>query len=480
MGFGNVPGLRRAPRHAPPRAGLAALAPAALVALALLASAGRAARDPAPARVETHQPTVVARPLPMPGDSAGPSAETRAASAWLTAHAHRLAFPDSVSDRSLAFLDTLVAGKRIVELGESTYGTGEFSRVKVRLIRYLHERLDFDLVAIESGFFECWRAYRTGDTLSAGTLLWHCASRTFATQEALELFRYVQATRHTGHPLVLAGFDVLPSGTATQEQSAFFGEAIGPVDGVFADQTQDWLLALAATQRAMRTAGERDAWLARERAHLVARYDSLADWLRAHAADLATAHLDDQEITKMAWRTAWCSARAYEMTSDAESPTRRALDRSEYMARNLEYQLDVVYPGRRVVVWANNSEVRLAPERAVPTATRNLGSWLAAERRADVLAVGAFMGSGQAVTLAGRPYTVAEPRPGSAEAIMAGAGARTLLVDLAHAPEIPATAWMRHATAAYAYGTDIESWVPREQYDALLFLDRVSPPRAAP
>src|SRR5262249_54181791 len=119
------------------------------------------------------------------------------------------------------------------------------------------------------------------------------------------------------------------------------------------------------------------------------------------------------------------------------------------------------------------------PERAVPIAPRNLGGWLAAERRHDVYAIGLFMGAGQVVTLTGRPYSVLPPHPGSAEAILSGAGARTLFVDLSRAPDQPATAWMRHATGAYAYGTDIESGVPRKQYAALLYLDRVSPPHAA-
>src|SRR5690606_36749062 len=50
----------------------------------------------------------------------------------------------------LHLLDSLVAGKRIVLLGESSHGTEEYSRLKFRLIRYLHERHGFRVVLFES------------------------------------------------------------------------------------------------------------------------------------------------------------------------------------------------------------------------------------------------------------------------------------------------------------------------------------------
>ena len=47
-----------------------------------------------------------------------------------------------------------------MQLGESGHGVREFNLAKVRLIRFLHEEMGFDVLAFESGLFECWQAER--------------------------------------------------------------------------------------------------------------------------------------------------------------------------------------------------------------------------------------------------------------------------------------------------------------------------------
>src|SRR5262245_58239269 len=63
---------------------------------------------------------------------------------------------DSFAD--LEFLQGVLDGRRIVQLGESGHGVAEFSQAKIRLIKYLHERLGYDVLAFESGLFECYMA----------------------------------------------------------------------------------------------------------------------------------------------------------------------------------------------------------------------------------------------------------------------------------------------------------------------------------
>lgn len=51
-------------------------------------------------------------------------------------------------------MDRYVEGKRIVLLGESSHGIGDFYRTKVNMIKYLHEVHGFKAVVLESGLLE--------------------------------------------------------------------------------------------------------------------------------------------------------------------------------------------------------------------------------------------------------------------------------------------------------------------------------------
>jgi erythromycin esterase-like protein len=115
--------------------------------------------------------------------------------------------------RDLEFLKPLLAGKRVVQLGESAHGVAEFSWLKVRLAKYLHRELGFDVIAFESPVAGCDR----GDALvasSAVEAMRACLYDVWHTEEVLPLFEYVAAERAAGRRLAIAGFDVQERGQA--------------------------------------------------------------------------------------------------------------------------------------------------------------------------------------------------------------------------------------------------------------------------
>ena len=61
----------------------------------------------------------------------------------------------SDGDADLAFLDEYVKDKRIVLLGENGHGIAEHNEIRVRMIRYLHAKLGFRVLAFESGLADC-------------------------------------------------------------------------------------------------------------------------------------------------------------------------------------------------------------------------------------------------------------------------------------------------------------------------------------
>lgn len=132
---------------------------------------------------------------------------------WLDRNAFSIAsldFDAPLSD--LAPLKKVLKGVRIVQLGESSHGDGETQRAKARLVRFLHEEMGFNVLAFESGMYECDRAnqaLREGkhrEAMRAGLFKVWCLTQTEP------LFRYMAVHAKSEQPLLLAGFDPQISG----------------------------------------------------------------------------------------------------------------------------------------------------------------------------------------------------------------------------------------------------------------------------
>lgn len=70
---------------------------------------------------------------------------------WINGHAKILNEPASQTTEDLSFLKEAVQDKRIVVLGESTHGAKEMNQSKIRMIKYLHEEMGYDVLAFETG-----------------------------------------------------------------------------------------------------------------------------------------------------------------------------------------------------------------------------------------------------------------------------------------------------------------------------------------
>ncbi|PEN47982.1 erythromycin esterase, partial [Bacillus toyonensis] len=86
---------------------------------------------------------------------------------WLNGHAKRLNESTSQTTEDLSFLKEAVQDKRIVVLGESTHGAKEMNLSKIRMIKYLHEEMGYDVIAFESGFAEASTVQQNFDNLTA-------------------------------------------------------------------------------------------------------------------------------------------------------------------------------------------------------------------------------------------------------------------------------------------------------------------------
>ena len=133
------------------------------------------------------------------------------------AQIHRLDWNRGYDAHDLEFLKRPLANRTVVQLGESIHLTDEFPRVRLSLVRYLHEELGFDVLALEGSAVDSWIAqdhlYRSQDPIpkksqEAQKLAWFGL---WQTQAMGEVMKYVATTQtESQRPLYLTSFDSQP------------------------------------------------------------------------------------------------------------------------------------------------------------------------------------------------------------------------------------------------------------------------------
>ena len=410
----------------------------------------------------------------VPEADPSPPGVAAATADWIAANHRPVRSLTSGNFADLQFLKPVLAGRRLVQLGESGHGVREFSLAKTRLIRFLHEEMGFDVVAFESGLLDCWLADealpRTEPMRSVG----NCVFGVWHTREVLSLFEYVLATRSTPRPLILAGFDVQPSGRKVLERAAFFRDVASRVDTAFARRAfrRDSLLMEASRG----TYAASYAYIHENREPLLATYDSLAKLFEAHEARLDAADPARPALGRVA-RMAARSVYLYVLNVVEPAPN-QVRDRG--MADNLAFLLRELYPDHKVVVWAHNAHIRHASDQTAYAPEAVMGSWVAERHRAELYTIGFYMYRGVSAGTNRQPLAVTRHPASSLEAILYRTRRRWAFVDLLGQTPGPGREWMFNEIQVKEWGTVGYRIVPRQQYDGIFFVHDVSVPEFLP
>ena len=358
----------------------------------------------------------------------------------------------------LQFLKPLLAGRRVVQLGESGHGIAEFNWMKVRLVKFLHREMGFDVVAFESSLTGCDLAdQRVGKAAPVDVMrdaifpVWH-------STETLGLFEYLDAERTAGRRLSLAGFDVQNSGRVSPEVSTGLVRQVRRVDAELARRIEGY-------EGKLRHGMEES--LAGE---MKAAYQAAADRLAAERVALKA--LETRPVAvELAIQELRSRIRYAEQLSLHPDMRRAGRARDRGMADNLDFVLDTLYPGRKVIVWAHNGHIARYPAGAGREGW--MGSLVGERRGTEVYTVGLYMGWGIGMHNDRKRYEILPAGGDSLEAVLANGGWRLAFVDLTNSP---ASSWARTQIGAREWGLQTTPIVPAEYYDALIYIDAVTPP----
>jgi erythromycin esterase len=374
---------------------------------------------------------------------------------WLDGNAVKvktLDFEGPLTD--LAPLKETLKDVRIVQLGENTHGDGACFAAKARLVRFLHEEMGFEVLAFESGMYECDRAnelLRKGDgdgAMEASIFgIWRVSP-------VKPLFRWMAGRAKGEKPLLLAGFDCRASGSLA---------------GQLWDEAPASKEDLAAVKR------------------LDALMEEQGDGYKPPEKDLAAGSAALERIRKatedpflLRCLDNWKARESFERSKSDKSLGEHGSTnlRDGAMAENLRWLAETRFPGKKIVCWGATfhlahglAGVKMEGNSKYYEGCRNMGQGTFETFGKGVYTVGFAAHGGKAGSFTWKA-DIKPPREESVEDVLYRYAEPLLFVDLRR--EGPFGMPLRMAPMSYS--RDIEARWP-DVLDGVFYVEEMTPAR---
>jgi erythromycin esterase len=424
--------------------------------------------------------SITAQPVAQPAqpDPADPRVE------WIRANVITVRTIDPVDEdfTDLEPLVTVIGDARVVMLGEQTHGDGACFKAKSRLVKFLHQRMGFDVLAFESGMFDMgWanEALRAGESTSElhrrGLFgIWANSA------QCLPALQYAKASAKSPRPLELAGFDNQFS--ASDSRDAFVMAFI-----MFMDQASPELL----SQEQREAIAELAQWIGQfsaggqDPSPLAARIDAIDPLFVEQQAALHAAHAPrDVAFMRRALRNMASFARQLHAGRTPETLHEGGRIRDTAMGENIIFLANEYFAGRKVIIWAasmhnmrNTPRAQLLHDRDAYKDTVTMGMVAHESLGDDIYSIMFTAHSGRAGKPWDRPWPVQPAPKGSIDALFHEAGVVYGLIDLKN----PARGgeWLRERLVARPLGYAPCEGVWPDHCDAFFHTDVMEPSTVA-
>ncbi|WP_282141958.1 erythromycin esterase family protein [Cytobacillus oceanisediminis] len=285
-------------------------------------------------------------------------------------------------------MDPYVEGKRIVMLGESSHGVGDFYTSKINMIKYLHSVHGFNVVVMESGLLEAVFCRKLLKDLPAEEKIQHGLLDIFHNEEMLPLFQESWA-----NSLHIAGMDIQPAYPLIS-QNMLEWLKVNTDEEVYASihQAETVFFNIDEEIRGQTKIAKK----AKEKIQLCMD-------LYQSSLELFETRLKEDDIEKernlkvigqgLENRLKW-------LEINTKSWIASGVMRGTYMFRNLQWLLEECYKGEKVIVWAHNFHIRKSKTvTSKLLGITNVGQQLSKCYEDQVYSIGYYAGEGELASL---------------------------------------------------------------------------------
>ena len=271
---------------------------------------------------------------------------------WLGQSAQPLAALDATQasdSKDLEAFGAALGNARVVVLNEETYADKNAYELMNRLVQYLHQHKDFDVLLIESAMFDVEGVWRSALDKNASVVelapgrVFYMYSQTDASRKALA---YLDEARKAERPLTLAGFDIPLAGTTSIKELLPSLTQFLQNKGSKIPEQANWADYRQVAQRAIELNSQ---------GMDLTKFNQVSAQLKAELCQ------DSAPATMATLRESagwWCQ----QVKSIAVGVGRQQYtddvnydQRNPVLADNVQWLLDNAFAGKKVIVWTNSS-----------------------------------------------------------------------------------------------------------------------------
>lgn len=412
---------------------------------------------------------------------------------WIKANSYGLSLSDTNNYQDLVFLKDILKDKRMVFLGENSHGISEFTALKSRMIRFLHDSLGFDVIAFESNLGDAYYANAKITATDNQTSIYNALSPLWHVEEIVPLFNYIRQTQITSNPLTLSGVDFQAS-NGSYTYAHFLYDLISPINLEYAQEAlaidsfftracvRGWTMFRLLSKEEVTTGYKR-------KDEIIAFYSNLQVYLNQNKGKFNEIQKQDLKLAKHciqdridcvhhAFRdSAYMANKLSECTDVRDMTVQRLWDkyRDYRMAENLKFLYSDLYQGKKIIVWAQNSHIYKRK------------CHLADMKDIYTIALQSYRGKGCYViskaSIKSKPtrevYKYKTPTDNlSVEKIMHSAGHKVSFVDMLNQKKDVGNSWMFEKSKYADWEGDRLDEIEniRNRWDAFILVDKISPP----